>query len=117
MDFSVEDADGYLMVRVQGEWTADEFGQVMREAANIAQQRGFTRILGDARELAAPKTEFARFQAGQQAVKYFGFDFKVAVVYAEEFINKFAENVAVNRGVNLRIYSSLDEAVSWLKQD
>ena len=117
MDMSFEDADGYLIVRIQGEWTSDTLGQAIQDTANLAKQRGLTRILADLHELAAPSTEFTRFQVGQQAVKYFGFHLKVAVVYTEEFTNKFAENIAVNRGVNLRIFFNLDEAVSWLKQN
>ena len=29
--------------------------------------------------------------------------------------DRFVENVAVNRGVNLRLFTGMDEAVAWLE--
>jgi hypothetical protein len=43
---------------------------------------------------------------------------RAAIVDLEEFRNiyKFFENVAVNRGFALRVFSDLDEALEWLNE-
>jgi hypothetical protein len=49
LDVFFEDADGYLLVRVAGEWIADTLRQKLRDIADEAVKRGYTRILMDAR--------------------------------------------------------------------
>jgi len=39
------------------------------------------------------------------------------VVYGEEEVNKFFENVVVNRGGNFRIFTDLAPACEWLGID
>ena len=106
---SFEEADNYLVARAEGEWTSSTLRQAIRDTANMANERGFTRVLADTRDLAAPKTEFSRFLAGEDASKYFGPFIKVAVVYP-------METVAVNRSANVAVFSDIDEALSWLIQ-
>jgi hypothetical protein len=55
-----------------------------------------------------------RFELAMQAVKLFQNKGKYALVYRKEEINRFAENVGVNRGLNARIFSDMDEAMQWL---
>jgi hypothetical protein len=42
---------------------------------------------------------------------------KIALVAPKEFINKFGENVAVNRGGKLFVTHSFEEAEDWLMKD
>lgn len=116
MDLTLEDAADYLIVRIEGEWTADTMREAIKDTAKAARQRGFRLILADCRRLHAPKTEFSRFEAGQDVARYLARDFKVAVLYPKDFINQFAEDVAVNRGASMGVFSDLDEALSWLKE-
>jgi hypothetical protein len=43
---------------------------------------------------------------------------KIALVGREDqmFTDNFVENVAINRGINLKIFTDVDEAVIWLKE-
>ena len=44
---------------------------------------------------------------------------KVAIIELEEFVEeyRFFENVAVNRGYNLRVFSDITIALEWLRSD
>jgi hypothetical protein len=108
-----EQADGYLLVRVQGEWTTDNIKQAIEAVSAEILNIGYTRLLVDARQLSAPRQEYDRFLAGVHIANDLrGID--IAVLYPAELINKFVEDVASNRGARLLVVSELDEALEWL---
>jgi hypothetical protein len=113
LDLSFKEGDGHLIVRVAGEGTPDSVKLAIKDIAHAAQQRGFTRVLVDARNLSAPKTGFYRFLAGEEIARVWR-DLKAAILYPEELIDKFTENTAVNRGAVVIVLSDLDEALRWL---
>jgi len=113
LNLSFEESDGHLIVRVSGEWIPDSVKLGIKDVAHAAQQRGFTRVLVDAQNLSAPQTGFYRFLAGEEAARRWR-GLKVAILYPEELINKFAEDTAVNRGAVVMVLSDLDDALRWL---
>jgi len=59
-----------------------------------------------------------RFELGVLVVrKLRGTIRKAASVYRAQEIKKFAEDVAVNRGGNMRTFSDLEAALQWLDAD
>ena len=56
-----------------------------------------------------------RYEVGVKAATLFRYKLKVAVVYKTEEINRFAETVAFNRGMNVKIFNTKEEAISWLE--
>jgi hypothetical protein len=117
LDLSFDDAEDYLLVRVKGDWTREGVMAGIRDAAQRAQEVGQTRILLDIRELSAPKADMDRFMAGESIAKVFPFPCKVVAVRSADLIDKFAENVAVNRGAKAIVLSDINEAVRWLTKD
>ena len=117
LDLSFTEADGYLLVRVEGEWTPDAVQHGIEEIANAAQEIGNRCVLLDTRKLSAPKAGFHRFLAGQQIAEAFQGRFKIAVVSPAELIDKFAEHTAVNRGAQIKVLSDVDEALTWLMEN
>jgi len=109
-----EDADDYLLARVEGRWTPDSVSQGIQEMVKKARDGGHSRVLLDLRKLSAPPTDFARFRAGEQIAEMSRGILKIAAVYPEELINKFAEDTAVNRGAQFTVVADFDEAVQWL---
>jgi hypothetical protein len=49
-----------------------------------------------------------------KGVSLFRFKGTYAIVYRKEEINRFAENVGANRGLNALMFSDMDEALKWL---
>ena len=58
-----------------------------------------------------------RFYMGEKIAKVLGSKIKIAVVGPKEQINKFGENVAVNRGGRLFVAESFETARHWLFND
>jgi hypothetical protein len=114
LDLSFEDTGIYLHVRVRGDWTRKEIIAGIQNVAERAQSVGQTRVLLDIRELSSPKNEMDRFMAGEAIARLFPSPFKVVALWSDDLMDKFAENVAVNRGANAIVLSDIDEAVRWL---
>jgi hypothetical protein len=55
-----------------------------------------------------------RFMAGEAIARLFPSPFKVVALRSDDLMDKFAENVAVNRSANAIVLSDIDEAVRWL---
>ena len=114
LELSFEDTGDYLHVRVRGDWKRQEIIAGIRNVAERAQRVGQTRILLDIREFSSPNNELDRFMAGEAIAKFFPSTMKTVAVRSDDLMDKFAENVAVNRGANFMVLSDFDEAVHWL---
>lgn len=74
-------------------------------------------ILVDLREITdARLSDMDRYDAGVLASRE-SIGAPVAVVASEQFVDprRFGEVVARNRGLNLRVFTDMDEATAWLR--
>lgn len=55
-----------------------------------------------------------RFFIAEKLASHIGGKLKLAIVWPEEHINKFAETVAVNRGGIINVVDTIDAAKKWL---
>ena len=104
----------YLKVKVSGKWTRDNAVSVIEEIKVEADSQQTKRILLDLQDLSYPESEMVRFYSGEKIAEVFPYPFKIAAYLQPEKINRFAENVAVNRGADMRSFDNLTDAVSWL---
>jgi|WetSurMetagenome_2_1015567.scaffolds.fasta_scaffold97856_2 hypothetical protein len=104
----------YLHVKISGDFDVDAIGKLIGDDARKILQTKGNRLLIDATALLAPHTEFDRFLAGKLIADAFPHPVKVAAYARKEFINKFAEIVAVNRGANFRVFDNQADATEWL---
>ena len=77
-----------------------------------------SKALLDCRNMTGEIQIFDSFMVVKYAVKMRGIISQTALVGREDqmFPDNFVENVAVNRGVNLKIFTDADEAIDWLKE-
>jgi hypothetical protein len=95
---------------VAGKWSLpDVFGLIerVREEADTA---GLERALIDMSEVTGPIPNMERFFAGERVAAVVKGRIRLAVVAREEYINRFGENVAINRGARISVLSSEEHA-------
>jgi len=114
MELSFKIEDDYLYAHVCGQWEIDTTQKALIEIQAKATEAKLTRILIDCLELSPPQSEMARYSAGETIATIFGPPYKVVVVIKAEIINKFAENVAINRGANFLVVDDLAVGLEWL---
>jgi len=117
MDTTFAQESTHLAVTCRGEWTHASVVALVESIVEMAASSGHKRILVDWLEVSAPHSEFDRFQGGALVAELIRPPRKLAVVYRSELINKFAENAAVNRGADMLVCGTRDEALNWLLAD
>ena len=88
---------------------------VMVEACSQVQ---ISKALLDCRNMTGEIQMFSSFMVAEYGIKMIGIISKTAIVVREDQMlhSNFVENVAVNRGVNFKIFTDADEAIDWLKE-
>ncbi|MBV8879617.1 MAG: hypothetical protein JO332_06635 [Planctomycetaceae bacterium] len=116
----IDPRDGYLHVRVEGENTADVVRRYLSDVQTACASAGCPSVLIEER-LTGPRMAIADI-------------FKIVTEKSDEaksfirvvaFVDmnadgpgnmKFAENVAVNRGMTMSAFSSIAEAEAWMRK-
>ena len=88
--------------------------KALRQVHEEAIENGLTHILIDCIKISPPDTEMTRYFTGEAIASVFGHRLKVAAVLPIELINKFAENVATNRGARFLVTHDYESALDWL---
>ncbi|MGZ5083420.1 MAG: hypothetical protein ACXWHA_08640 [Usitatibacter sp.] len=114
---TIEQHPAYLHASVTGSHSAANVARFLREARAACEERGLAAVLlemnfaGPSLPTGSIYDVITREAAGAKTLR------KVAYVDAsprDPGKKKFAETVAVNRGVNVRLFASVAEAALWL---
>ena len=115
IEHAFESAPGYLAVRVAGPYSLREFRGVITAIGEEAQRGGHARALIDATELHGEMPDMDRFESGALAAERLGSLDRVAILMgASQRVNHFLEDVARNRGLDVRVLRDRGEALAWI---
>ena len=109
----------YVLLEYSGRVTRDIQEAGRTEAIRALSDNGWCRLLADARWIdpAISVTDDFEFTAGHRSTH--PPLVRIAVLYhpdqSERF--QFIENVAMNRGLNLKIFTDAAEAINWLSDN
>lgn len=106
--------DEFLLVQVLVPWTTKAAMQIIDETKVEAISHNRRRILCDLTLWDRPDNEMTRYWSGKYLALHLGFPYKVAAFTVPQVITKFAENVAVNRAANFRVFPEEEAALQWL---
>jgi hypothetical protein len=109
---SLHDPPRYLNVKISGHWTIYSL-KCLEDVEKEAYKYAAKNILFDLLDMNTT-SDSVRFYSGLKIAEVFKADYKVAAFIQKNKINKLAENVAVNRGANCKVFASKDEALDWL---
>ena len=105
----------YLYVEITEPYSLNVILSAIQRATDICESENLSKALFDLRAINENISAMDRYDMGIQVAKFFGPRIKVASVAQASFINYLAENVAVNRGGNLRAFSDIEKAMEWLE--
>jgi hypothetical protein len=116
-DLTVTEHPGYLHVRATGTHSTENARRFLREAHHERVKRGFDTILLE-QALEGPSIGPGNiFSALKERLPHALTLKRIAwvEVHGREDGRKFIEDAARNRGINLRSFTSVAEAVAWLE--
>ena len=105
--------DEYLKIRITGENPYEDVEELLMTIKRLFEQNNRHKVLVDANSIVIP-SEIEKFRIGEMGVEVLGKRVRIALFTKPEYINKFFENVAVNRGGQLYVAGSEKEALDWL---
>ena len=109
---------GYVLFEFTGEFSQEAGKLVIDAMVEACSQSQISRALLDCRNMAGEIQILEGFMVAEYGVKMIGFISKFALVGREDhmFPDNFVENVAVNRGINLKLFTDIEKAIFWLKE-
>jgi hypothetical protein len=113
---------GFIVLTYQGDAKLKDLNEIIVRGVALAKERNCFRILSDFRAMHLNLSLVDLFSIpanqavlGQElGVRYYKYRRAVVVPMAEYDKFKFFENVAVNRSHVVRIFTEMNEAISWL---
>lgn len=107
--------DEYLKISLSGGNPYKEIDEIITNIKRLIDENNRKKVLIEAIDIMIP-SEMEKFYIGEMGAGVFGGKIKMAMVTKQEYINKFFENVVVNRGGQLFVAGSEQEALRWLLQ-
>ncbi|MFN7915513.1 MAG: hypothetical protein U0Q55_09240 [Vicinamibacterales bacterium] len=120
MDVTTEVRDGYLYVRATGSFSLEAARDACRRWTDATASRGERCVVLDVTAVVnfdvVDVPVMLRFELGQALVDSLPADIRLAIVEtpAQFDPERFGETVMANRGIMVKITTSLDDAVQWL---
>jgi hypothetical protein len=114
--------DGNILIVTPGqEWTNHQVLASRARVSRIVEGNGIKRILIDVRKSGVRMSTVEIFDLHDLHQHEFSKDTKHALLYSPANIARadvqFAENVAVNRGIYLKVFTDIESAKRWLQED
>lgn len=109
----IEQTPDYLLVTLTGTWQPAPMLSLVDTLADECRQRGCQQVLIDGMAVQGNMPDFARYQVGERIAAVLG-GVRVTLLVPQTTINKFAENVAVNRGARFFVTADRAAALGWL---
>lgn len=111
-----ERRSNYLLVRVTGHNSAETVGQYLQDLKDECQKQQCFRVLID-EQLAGERLDVGEVFAIASDGAMDSMGLFQAIAYVEPKMGEmggFAENIAVNRGMPVRMFATVEEADQWL---
>lgn len=111
---NIERRNGYLYLKYSEPYLFERYIAISKQVYNICLTENYSKVLVDILDMPGKIKTMDRFTIGVEGTLIFRGKVKIAILYRTEEIDKFAETVGVNRGLNGRIFSDMDQALTWL---
>lgn len=112
----ITDKGCYLLAEFSEQFSVASGKQCIDSMVEACDDRGCSKVLLDCRNISGAMPVADRFQVAMYGATKRRQIRQLALLNREDVMlpDNFVENVAVNRGMNMKIFTDLDEAVLWL---
>lgn len=121
MDAAHQLRDGYLYVRLTGEYTTSSAMEIFQAWLAVATRHGLTRALCDMTGVTGFEDRLEltmeRYRCASHVAESLPKGFRLSVLALSSQLDKdgFVQNVMLNKGAAVRVTADLAEALRWLQ--
>lgn len=105
----------YLLVEISEEYSLKLIIEIIHEIMERGEKENINKALVDIRNMQGNPSILDRYKIGLEISKIWGKKIQGASVGKKNLINYVAENVAVNRGANFKVFTEIQSALEWLE--
>ena len=120
MSVRIEVEGPILEVTFEGFITGQDVEAAQRDALGVAEEQQLVRFLIDVQGAVPRVSTLDVFELYAGAVDVFPMGTRHAVVFSPETFSRklasFGEDVCLNRGMDLKTFTAIDEATAWLQE-
>jgi hypothetical protein len=113
---TIVDSGEYLLAEFSGEFSIEAAKHCIDSMKNASIEKHQSKVLLDCRKMSGPMPITDRFVVAAYAATTRTAIAKLAMLNRPDVIlpDNFVENVAVNRGANVKVFTDFEKAVRWL---
>jgi hypothetical protein len=113
----IQDKQDYIHATYSGVFSVEASKRVIDKLIQAGSGNAQYKVLLDCRSMTGALPVFDRYQVVSYGVNMVGKVSRFALVRKKEPgpIDLFTETVARNRGINMKIFTDIDQALDWLK--
>jgi hypothetical protein len=117
-DLRISKKEAYILFDLTGEFNQEAGKKCIDAMVEACSQSQISKALLDCRNMGGEIQILESFMVAKYGVRMIGSISKLALVGREDqmFPDNFVENVAVNRGINLKLFTDIEKAIDWLKK-
>ena len=118
-DLRIEKKDDHLLVTFSGEFSGTSGKKVVDTMIDASSESGEQRVVLDCRGMTGKMGLFEKFEVAVYGRRIVGTIDRLAIINRPEVMepDNFVKTVANNRGVNLNLFTELDEGVRWVTSE
>jgi hypothetical protein len=104
----------YLLAEARESYSFEHFRSMIHEVAKFCSEDGLHKVVVDLRDSEGDPSTIDRYLLGNEIAAVWQYRVRGAGVAGKQSINFLMENVAVNRGANVKAFSDMQAALAWL---
>jgi hypothetical protein len=113
--YSFENRGKYLLLRISGKFDYTEISTYLSMILEECKKEGQDKIMVNMLDMENTAISIIeRFIIGEKMAEVLKRHLKIAVAFPAENINRLAETVASNRGVDIAVFADINNAEEWL---
>jgi len=116
LQFTVRRLDGFTSIKVSGPASLPDFLRLIADIGGQTRASGDKRVLVDLLAVAGELKFTDHFQMGQEVGQRLRHLERLASVVPQDKITRTSEKVALTQGVQLRVFTSMNDAIQWVTQ-
>jgi hypothetical protein len=114
LEVQVNEVDAHLLIKAVGRYSLAHVSELFVRAKEEIEKRDDHEAILDITEVAGTIPVMDMHVLGEHCARVWKLQFRIAVVSPEGGLNKFFENVARNRGVQIAVVPNQGAAIAWL---
>jgi hypothetical protein len=116
-DIIYEKHKDFLLIKYNSYNSMEEFYYSLEKALKICKEKKYSNLILDIINVDFKKISFTdKYDGSEKIAELFGYPNKIAVLAPKKYHDSFSEDVAANRGANIKGFQDMNDAINWIRE-